>query len=231
METRPAETPSPPRRRRVGRPRDEGLAERRREEILAAATRVFADRGFPDTDLELVAREVGVSKGTLYRYFPSKRDLFLAAVDRGMLGLREELDRCFSTGTGPVDRIEAALRTYLRYFAARPDLVELLIQERAQFRDRDRPTYFVHRDAAVLPWRDLARELVATGVFRPVSPELVADLVSNLLYGTLFTNHFADRPATPDELDRQVDQVRDVLLHGILAVPDSSPPRSPGDPS
>src|ERR1051326_3008496 len=51
-----------------GRPPEEGLAERRREEILRAATCLFAANGFACTDLQDVADKLGVGKGTLYRY-------------------------------------------------------------------------------------------------------------------------------------------------------------------
>ena len=102
--------------RRVGRPKIEGLTERRREEILDAATRVFAEAGYAGTDLDVVARAIGVAKGTIYRYFPSKEALFYAAVDRGMWQLRGALDAAMASSTEPVGRIEAALTAYLRFF-------------------------------------------------------------------------------------------------------------------
>ena len=65
--------------------------QRRQEEILDVAARVFAERGFPGTDVQEIADELEVGKGTIYRYFPTKRKLFLAAVDRAMRRLREEV--------------------------------------------------------------------------------------------------------------------------------------------
>lgn len=50
-----------------------------REQILAAARRAFAARGFAGTTLADVARDVGVTPGALLRYFPSKQELFAAA--------------------------------------------------------------------------------------------------------------------------------------------------------
>src|SRR5262245_37795229 len=58
--------------------------ERRREEILARAIELFARDGYADLDLQILADDVGVGKGTLYRYFGSKQELFLAAADRVM---------------------------------------------------------------------------------------------------------------------------------------------------
>ena len=61
----------------------------RREQILDAAAEVFAQHGYRNTDVQFVADALQVGKGTVYRYFPSKEALFLAAVDRGMRRLTE----------------------------------------------------------------------------------------------------------------------------------------------
>jgi TetR/AcrR family transcriptional regulator len=53
------------------------LPDEKRERILHAATRLFAERGFNQTDMDEIARRSGVAKGSLYNYFRSKDDLFL----------------------------------------------------------------------------------------------------------------------------------------------------------
>ncbi|MBK7351149.1 MAG: helix-turn-helix transcriptional regulator [Gemmatimonadetes bacterium] len=70
----------PARRATPRRPRWRRRPEDRPEEILRAALRVFAERGFAQARLEEVARKAGVSKGTLYLYFDSKDALFRAVV-------------------------------------------------------------------------------------------------------------------------------------------------------
>src|SRR5437773_10189308 len=102
--------------RKRGRPRVEGLTERRREQILAAATRIFARQGYPGTDLQVVADRLGVGKGTVYRYFPSKQALFLAAADRGMTLLRKRSDAEAARARDPLDKIVRATHEYLRFF-------------------------------------------------------------------------------------------------------------------
>src|SRR5437879_12895076 len=117
--------------RKVGRPADPERCARRREEILEAAVRLFAEHGFPDTAMQVLADTLGVGKGTLYRYFPSKQVLFLAAVDRVMLKLREAVDASIADVDDPLEQIRRAIHTYLNYVVAHPELAELLIQERA----------------------------------------------------------------------------------------------------
>lgn len=52
-----------------------------REQLLDAATRLFADRGYDGTSIEAVLREAGVSRGSLYHHFTGKEALFLAVLD------------------------------------------------------------------------------------------------------------------------------------------------------
>jgi AcrR family transcriptional regulator len=176
-----------------GRPRDPSLAARRHDEILGAAAKLFAERGYAATDLQIVADALGVGKGTLYRYFPSKEQLFLAAVDRGMRKMRECVDAARTAVSDPLDQIVEAMAAYLGFFDEHPELAELLIQERAVFRDRKKPTYFEHREANVGRWRDLFAGLIADGRVRKMSVEQITNVFSNLGYGTMFTNFFAGR--------------------------------------
>lgn len=212
-------------RRGPGRPRDEQLSCRRRSEILAAAILHFARRGFAETDVQLIADELGVGKGTVYRYFPSKERLFLAAVDQGMQSLREAVDAAAARAKAPLPRVEAGIRAYLEYFDRNPAVVELIIQERAHFRDRKRSTYFVHRDANLGPWRDLLASLIASGVMRKVPVDRALSIVSDFLYGTMFTNHFTGRKTS---LTAQAGEVIDLLFHGLLTDQSTVLPRERG---
>jgi AcrR family transcriptional regulator len=196
------------------RPADEALWASRREEILEAAVRLFARHGYADTDTQLLADELGVGKGTLYRYFPSKRDLFLAAADRVMRRLRECIDAAITGVEDPLDQVAAAIRAYLAFFADNPDFVELLIQERAQFKDRQKPTYFQHREANIERWRDLYRSLIAQGRLRDMPAERITDVLSDLVYGTMFTNYFTGRRKP---VEAQAQEILDVVFLGILS--------------
>ncbi len=210
-------TPLPKKARRVS---DEALWASRSEEILDAAVRLFSRHGYAGTDTQLLADELGVGKGTLYRYFPSKEDLFLAAADRAMRQLRQTIDAAIHDIPDPLDQLATAVRAYLAHFAANPDHVELLIQERAQFKDRKQHTYFEHRDASVERWRGVYRALIAEGRIRPMPVEHIMDVLSQLLYGTIFINYFTGRKQPAED---QAREILDVLFRGILS--DTERPR------
>jgi AcrR family transcriptional regulator len=187
---------------------------RRQEQILDAAVQLFAEHGYSDTDTQLLAEKLQVGKGTLYRYFRSKRDLFLAAADRVMRQMRHCVDASIEGIEEPLDRIAIAVRAFLTFFAEHPEYVELLIQERAQFKDRKKPTYLEHREANSLRWRELYRSLIAVGRIRDVPPERISDVMSNLLYGTMFTNYFTGQRHS---VEAQARDILDIVFNGILS--------------
>jgi AcrR family transcriptional regulator len=103
---------------------------KRREQILAAATRAFAGTGFADTGLDDVAAEARISRVILYRHFESKADLYRAVLER----CRERL-----AGTVGTDNFtEATIPALLRAAAADPDGFRLLFRHASrepEFRD------------------------------------------------------------------------------------------------
>ncbi len=193
---------------------DDSLRANRCEQILDAAVKLFAKHGYADADTQLLADKLGVGKGTLYRYFPSKKDLFLAAADRVMRRMRQKIDDSIKDVADPLDRIAVAIRTYLAFFADHPDFVELLMQERAQFKDRKEPTYFQYRKANVQRWRDMYRGLIAQGRIRDMPVERITDVFGDLVYGTMFTNYFT---GNRKPLEEQAQDILDVVFHGILS--------------
>ena len=194
-----------------GRPKDEALAVRRRDEILRQAIRHFARDGFAGADLDAIAADVGCAKGTLYRYFPSKAELFEHSVDLVMRELVELTTSCASDDE--VERLIFAVRRFLAYFDAHPEYIELIIQERAVFRDRKKPTYFKYRDDVTERRRPFVQQVIDQGRFRQMPVQRILDVVGDLLYGTIFVNHFAGRRKP---LQQQAEDVLDILFNGML---------------
>src|SRR5262245_24730447 len=201
------------RARRVGRPIDRERCAQRREEILDAAATLFAQHGYAETDTQLLADRLGVGKGTLYRYFPSKRALFLAVADSVMRKMSERVDAAVARVADPLDSIAQGIKAYLAFFAEHPEFVELLIQERAQFKDRKKPTYFEHRERRIGRWRELFRRLIAAGRVRDIPATRITEVISNVVYGTMFTNYFA---GPTKSYEAQTHDILDVVFRGIL---------------
>jgi AcrR family transcriptional regulator len=201
--------------RKPGRPKDPDLEARRREEILAAAAKVFARHGYAETDVQVIADRLKIGKGTVYRYFPKKRDLFLAAVDRGLRELDATIESTLNRpATDPIELVRQAILAYLAFFHDRPEMAELFIQERAAFRDRHTPLYFSPGFDKQERDKPFVMKLIADGRLRKMKPELLYMVTGDLLYGTVMSNHLSGRPSSPKA---QADAILDVLFHGILS--------------
>src|ERR1700751_5753847 len=86
-------------------------AEERREELVGIAFRHFAEGGYHGTSTEAIAREGGISQPYLFRLFKTKRELFLACVDRCFAGVEQVFEESV-TGDTPQERLEAMGRSY-----------------------------------------------------------------------------------------------------------------------
>jgi AcrR family transcriptional regulator len=82
--------------------------EETREEVLAAAARVFAIRGFHATSLDAIAEEAGFSRGAVYYNFAAKEELFLELLDRRCAERSQDLREVFAETAS--DDVEAASR-------------------------------------------------------------------------------------------------------------------------
>jgi AcrR family transcriptional regulator len=90
--------------------------DQRRAQLLALAKRAFSDRAYDDVSIDDLARVASISKGLLYHYFPTKRDLYVA-------GLREISDELVEAITrvpeslAPIDRVRTSVDAYLEHIA------------------------------------------------------------------------------------------------------------------
>lgn len=202
----------------AGRPRDKQLAKRRRTEILAHATRVFAERSYRHTDVEMIAAAAGVSKGTVYRYFPTKEDLFLSTVDDAMQRLQARVDAAMRNA-GDFDQgishpTYVGIEAHLSFFNENPEVVELLIQERAEFKDRAEPSFQVYLQRNRPAWKSMGDELRRQGRLRDIGSDAIHDFMVQLIYGTMFINYFR---GSQTGIQEQARRMTDIVLWGILS--------------
>jgi AcrR family transcriptional regulator len=90
----------------------------RRAQLLALGQAVFAERAYDEVSVDDIARAAGVSKGLLYHYFPTKRDLYVAGLREAARQLLEETLRPVGE-LPPLEAIRVGLDAYLGYVAGR----------------------------------------------------------------------------------------------------------------
>ncbi len=94
-------------------PRARLLVDDRRAQLLALGLRLFAERSYDEVSIDELARAAGVSKGLLYHYFPTKRDLYTAALRHASQQLLDET--LPPVDLLPEERARRGIETYLTF--------------------------------------------------------------------------------------------------------------------
>jgi AcrR family transcriptional regulator len=113
----------------AGKTKKDVVTEFRTAEILAAAHRVFAGKGFHDSTIDDVAREAKVAKGTVYLYYRSKNDLYRAALKRGVVEMLEKTKEEVEAAASTRDKIHTYIATKIRYFDVNRDFFKIYYSE------------------------------------------------------------------------------------------------------
>jgi AcrR family transcriptional regulator len=197
----------------------EDLRLARAEEILCTALQVFAEHGFAQTDVQVIADRVGVGKGTVYRHFASKEGLFLACARHARQWLTCRVDAAADQAGTPLEQLRQGMYAFISFFDAHPEVVELLIQERAHFCGRQQPTLFERKPESQARWHGVFQRLIDDGVIRRLPLDQIEEAISKFVFGIMFVNYFGGRNKP---LAQQCDEIFDVLFNGLLAQPDST---------
>jgi len=104
----------------------------RREQILATARRVFAERGYDDTSIDDIATAIRATKPVIYRHFDGKRDLYLAVLEEHLAELIRRLWVALSTSPDPRERLRSGFEAYFEYADQREDGFRMLVDAGAR---------------------------------------------------------------------------------------------------
>ncbi|PYE56423.1 TetR/AcrR family transcriptional regulator [Deinococcus yavapaiensis] len=185
------------------------IAALKRAHILAAAGKVFAEKGFHATTIKDVARAASVADGTIYNYFDNKAALLLGIFDEAARTVRGTINPAELAAASPRDVLRALLRFPLHAF------------------DESNSALFRTVLSAVLTDRDLARRFGETilaplrdegGLPKSVAgehdPALVARLVASVVIGLLVQRALSDESLEAVWNDLP-DRLTDLLLRGL----------------
>jgi AcrR family transcriptional regulator len=209
-------------------PRWRRLPEERPQQILDAALAVFAEHGIDAAKLEEIATRAGVSKGTIYLYFPSKEELFRAVIRQKIGPLIANADLVAAAG----ETAEQQMRAYLAH------QWECLGREESEGWIR-LVTFEIHKypDLAAFHWDEIVREShrilgeiiqrgIASGEFRPSDTVATTRMIKALiLMHVLWTGPRA--PAPPEHRpskENVLANVTDFVLHALRTQPQRAVP-------
>lgn len=191
-------------------------------ELLAAALSLFVEKGFAATTVEAVAARAGVSKGTLFLYFPSKVELFQAVVRENIVGRLSEWAQTIERHEGPQAPL---LRELMHQWWQRIGMTEasgitkLVMSEAGQFPDIARfyQTEVIEPGQALM--RQILRRGVASGEFRDLDLEhTLHGLFAPMLFLVMWKHSLGLCAPAQTQLDPSafIDSQLQLLLHGLL---------------
>jgi AcrR family transcriptional regulator len=200
-------------------PRWRRRKEERPAEIIAAALETFAERGFAATRLDDIAERAGVTRGTLYLYFPSKEELFKAVVRRAIVPViargEEMVEHSQESSSALLTKILLMIPTAV---AGSPvsAIPKLMISEARNFPDLAQ----FYLKEVIRRGRRLLTTIIARGIergeFRPVDMDHVFYCVVGPVLLTMLWKHSFE-PYDGKRLDAQAlcRAHLDLLLHGL----------------
>jgi AcrR family transcriptional regulator len=208
-------------------PRWRRLPEERPQQILDAALSVFAEHGIDAAKLEEIAARAGVSKGTIYLYFPSKEELFREVVRQRVGPAIANADQASSQE----ETAEGQLKSYLAHqweCLGEEDSegwIRLVMLELHKYPDLAQFHWdeVVTRSNQILG--DIIRRGIASGEFRETDPATAAHMIKALvLMHVMWTGPRAPAPAAHrPKLEHVLANVTDFVLHALRAAPRAAP--------
>jgi AcrR family transcriptional regulator len=115
-----------------------GFSVSRREQLLTEAIRLFDERGFQSVTTDDIGHAAGVTGPSIYKHFPSKTDLLVAAVVRGSERRQASTNQALARAAGPREALDFLLRAYIDFALENSHLLGVLISELDQLPDQTR---------------------------------------------------------------------------------------------
>jgi AcrR family transcriptional regulator len=189
---------------------------RKRAHILDAASRIFARRVYHLVTMDEVARVARVGKGTLYRYFPSKEDLYLAIVDEafGLLIARLEAER--TVEAPPALALQRMITSIVETFAQHLPSFRLIHRGEGRLFLRKKEVIRARRAHIARLLAEVLDHGAESGAFRKLDRSLAPAMIIGMVWGTTL-NHAEDSPAAV-----LAPRISDMCLNGIVQRPGSS---------
>lgn len=186
---------------------------RRREVILNAAAELFAGRDYASVQVEEVAKRAGVGKATLYRYFPSKEELYLESLERALGGLEHKLNAELAPQQVPASvRLSAMVSALVGTLSEQLQTLKLLGGDQSDLADRTRRILRRRSQRSATALQQVLSEGMQSGEFRKIDLEIVPLLIIGMVRGGIM--QVDDRPR--EALERSVI---DFLMSGITNLP------------
>jgi AcrR family transcriptional regulator len=188
-------------------------AERRvkREAVLRTAGRLFTEKGFHATSLDEVAERLHVTKPTLYYYVKNKDEILFECVRTSLEMLHAEVDAAGASGGKPLDKLEAAMRSYINIVTQDFGLCVIRVGE-DPLPPENRKKLRGLKAQIDMEFRRVIQEAISDGSIAPCDAKMAAFAIGGAL-SWIGRWYEVDGPYTPQQI---ADHFIPLLLHGLV---------------
>jgi AcrR family transcriptional regulator len=200
----------------AGKSKHDVVSEFRCGEILAAARKVFAISGFNEATMDDIAAAAGIAKGTVYLYFSSKKDVYLAALKQGLAELMDRTRMNMNSAECIQDRLRAFVRTRIEYAEANRDFIKIYHSEFGNLTNAA-PHDSEFQQLYLQQAKELEKVLqgaMETGEIRRMRSDFAAFIIYDMVRGVM-TQRLLEWSTVPIEED--INLLNDLIWKGIAA--------------
>lgn len=156
--------------------REERAAERKAN-IVKAAAKVFSEKGYHEATVEEIARELRFTKGSIYYYIDRKQDLLFECHDLAMTMLLTSLEEIEASDLAPDMLLKEVIRAHIKILTGELNLLTVALGSDFLLEDGYASVIVQKRDSYEGHIRNIVREGINQGIFRPVPEKMVVFLI------------------------------------------------------
>lgn len=188
------------------------LQKERQNNILQAAAKYFARVHFHEADMETIAREAGVGKGTLYRYFKNKDDLYLKTIEYLSQQAFEHLHHEAAKANSFKNYVTIIVDTAIDYFVARPETFSMVLMSSLP---RLQNVIVAMQDVTERyrkNFKERMNRAIEANEVRNLNPEIIYDAIFSLIINAVHAI-LLRKSGSPEEFKQTI---KTLILNGIV---------------
>ncbi len=192
---------------------------RKQREILEAARKIFADRGFHSTTMAQISKLSQYPLGTIYKYFPGKKEMYHDLVINRVRDLGQILfEISQNPDLGVTEKLKACLFAQAAFYKANQEVVRIYISERSNIdavampQLNDRVNKF--HEKMVHLFQELFDQGIAQNLFKPYPSKEIAALFSDIVHSAAWAALFRDEDE--EEFNQRLTIIFNMFTHGII---------------
>lgn len=195
------------------------------ERILNAAIKIFSEKGFSAATTSEIAKEANVAEGTIFRYFPKKKELLhgivLRAIDIfGKKVIIDELQQVVEANSDKSieEKIKAIIMNRIKIFTEYFPYIKVLLYE-IQFHDDIREVFIekISKNAIKIA-KQVVQDGKQKGEIRNIEPLVACRSFIGMVLMMLMQRQFIPSENAFDDIEKEVDIIIDIFINGVKKI-------------